>query len=137
MCYWPGGGKEEQFPPRFGRQGGAGGTAINTHQGGFRRGFTANVAQTKDENDKQPFALMTTTSLTIKVVTSQVPSTITDPNSIPSCDKSTRQGCERERACVMETLDSTELLMEDQAWLDYLWDFETREINLDLSSDTD
>jgi len=38
---------------------------------------------------------------------------------------------------VMETLDSTELLMEDQAWLDYLWDFETREINLDLSSDTD
>ena len=41
---------------------------------------------------------MTTTSSTIKVVTSQVPSTITDPNSIPSCDKSTRQGCERERA---------------------------------------
>jgi len=38
---------------------------------------------------------------------------------------------------VMETLDSTEFLMEDQAWLDYLWDFETREINLDLSSDTD
>jgi len=38
---------------------------------------------------------------------------------------------------VMETLDSTELLMEDQAWLDYLWDFKTREINLDLSSDTD
>jgi len=38
---------------------------------------------------------------------------------------------------VIETLDSTELLMEDQAWLDYLWDFETREINLDLSSDTD
>jgi len=38
---------------------------------------------------------------------------------------------------VMETLDSTELLMEDQAWLDYLWDFETREINLDLSLDTD
>ena len=38
---------------------------------------------------------------------------------------------------VMETLDSTELLMEDQAWLDYLWDFETREIDLDLSSDTD
>jgi len=38
---------------------------------------------------------------------------------------------------VMETLDSTELLMEDQAWLDYLWDFETKEINLDLSSDTD
>ena len=38
---------------------------------------------------------------------------------------------------VMETLDSTELFMEDQIWLDYLWDFETREINLDLPSDTD
>ena len=38
---------------------------------------------------------------------------------------------------VMETLDSTELFMEDQTWLDYLWDFETREINLDLPSDTD
>ena len=40
-------------------------------------------------------------------------------------------------ACVMETLDSTELFMEDQTWLDYLWDFETRGINLDLPSDTD
>jgi len=38
---------------------------------------------------------------------------------------------------VMETLDSTELFMEDQAWLDYLWDFETREIDFDCSSDTD
>ena len=34
----------------------------------------------------------------------------------------------------METLDSAELLMEDQAWLDYLWDFETREIDLDFFS---
>jgi len=42
-----------------------------------------------------------------------------------------------DKRCVMETLDSTELFMEDQAWLDYLWDFKTREINLDLSSDTD
>jgi len=37
----------------------------------------------------------------------------------------------------METLDSTELFMEDQTWLDYLWDFETRGINLDLPSDID
>ena len=34
----------------------------------------------------------------------------------------------------METLDSAELLIEDQAWLDYLWDFETRGIDLDFSS---
>jgi len=33
----------------------------------------------------------------------------------------------------METLDSAELLMEDQVWLDYLWDFETRGIYLDFS----
>ena len=30
-----------------------------------------------------------------------------------------------------------EAVHDNQAWLDYLWDFETREINLDLSSDTD
>jgi len=34
----------------------------------------------------------------------------------------------------METLDSPELLIEDQVWLNYLWDFETREIDLDFSS---
>jgi len=33
----------------------------------------------------------------------------------------------------METLDSAELLIEDQVWLGYLWDFETREIDLDFS----
>jgi len=37
-------------------------------------------------------------------------------------------------AGVMETLDSAELFIEDQAWLDYLWDFETRGINHDFSS---
>jgi len=35
---------------------------------------------------------------------------------------------------VMETLDSAELFIEDQAQLDYLWDFETRGTNLDFSS---
>ena len=35
---------------------------------------------------------------------------------------------------VMETLDPTELLIEDQVWLNYLWDFETRGIDLDFSS---
>jgi len=34
----------------------------------------------------------------------------------------------------METLDSAEILMEDQVWLDHLWDFEMREIDLDFSS---
>jgi len=34
---------------------------------------------------------------------------------------------------IIETLDSPELLMEDQVWLDYLWDFEMRGIDLDLS----
>ena len=35
---------------------------------------------------------------------------------------------------VMETLDSAKLLMKDQVWLGYLWDLETREIDLDFSS---
>jgi len=34
----------------------------------------------------------------------------------------------------METLDSPEILRENQVWLDYLWDFETRGINLNSSS---
>jgi len=34
---------------------------------------------------------------------------------------------------IIETLDSPELLMEDQVWLDYLWDFEMRGIDLDPS----
>jgi len=40
----------------------------------------------------------------------------------------------KKKVSVMETLDSAELLIEDQAWLDYLWDFETRGIDLDFSS---
>ena len=29
ICYWPGGRKESQFPPRFGKRGGARGLAVN------------------------------------------------------------------------------------------------------------
>jgi len=57
----------------------------------------------------------------------------TDTFDIPQCQEDHRHL----RKPVMETLDSTELFMEDQTWLDYLWDFETRGINLDLPSDTD
>jgi len=35
---------------------------------------------------------------------------------------------------VIETLDSPEILRENQVWLDYLWDFKTRGINLDSPS---
>jgi len=34
---------------------------------------------------------------------------------------------------VMETLDFAKLLIKDQVWLDYFWDLETREIDLDFS----
>ena len=34
----------------------------------------------------------------------------------------------------MEILDSPELSMEDQIWLDYFWDFEKRGIDLNFSS---
>jgi len=36
----------------------------------------------------------------------------------------------------METLDSPEILRENQVWLDYFWDFETRGIDLDSLSMT-
>ena len=53
------------------------------------------------------------------------------------CDSNSCILIKTSRVRVMETLDSTELFIEDQTWLDYLWDFETRGINLDLPSDTD
>jgi len=34
----------------------------------------------------------------------------------------------------MEIIENLEFLMEDQIWLDYLWDFKTREIDLNSSS---
>jgi len=33
----------------------------------------------------------------------------------------------------METLDSPEILRENQVWLDYLWYFETRGIDLNFT----
>ena len=42
---------------------------------------------------------------------------------VPTTEKTTAEGLARLfRDNVIETLDSTELLMEDQVWLDYLWD---------------
>jgi len=32
VCYWPGGGKENQFPLGFGKRGGARGTTVGTRQ---------------------------------------------------------------------------------------------------------
>jgi len=50
VYYWPGGGKEGQFPLGFGQRRGTKGTAINTKQGAFQQTPTTNIADTEEEN---------------------------------------------------------------------------------------
>jgi len=45
-CYWPGGGKEGQFPPGFGKRGGASGNAIGAVSGSQTASTNAAVVQT-------------------------------------------------------------------------------------------
>jgi len=52
MCYWPGGGKEEQFPPGFGKRGGFRGSAANAQQGGFKSLPTTNATTTGEESNQ-------------------------------------------------------------------------------------
>lgn len=59
MCYWPGGGKEGQFPPGFGKRGGARGSAVGTKQGNVRGPTTANMSTTNSDTVEQVYALMT------------------------------------------------------------------------------
>ena len=52
MCYWPGGGKEGQFPPGFSKRSGFRGLAANTQQGGFKSLSTANATTTSEESNQ-------------------------------------------------------------------------------------
>jgi len=62
MCYWPGGGKEGQFPPSFGKRGGLRGIAFNTRQREFKLETKAHITatDTPDEGNKQVFAYIST-----------------------------------------------------------------------------
>jgi len=51
VCYWPGGGKEGQFPPDFGKRGGFKGSAANTCQGSTKPPLTINTASTSEDNN--------------------------------------------------------------------------------------
>jgi len=51
VCYWPGGGKEGQFPPDFGKRGGFKGSATNTCQGSTKLSPTVNMAFTSKDNN--------------------------------------------------------------------------------------
>jgi len=62
MCYWPGGGKEKQFPSNFGKREDLRGTAFSTRQGGFKPETKTHITttDTPDEGNEQVFAYMST-----------------------------------------------------------------------------
>jgi len=92
VCYWPGEGKEGQFPPGFGKRGGTRGTAVGTRQGSSHQTPTANVAKAEEE-DKQTFAFMTMGDSDIKVQPPPPPEIAMSSNSHKSysCNKTTNQ----------------------------------------------
>jgi len=93
VCYWPGGGKEGQFPPGFGKRGGIRDTAVGTRQGLLHQTPTANVIEAEEE-DKWTFAFMTMEDSDIKVQLPP-PSEIamsSDSHKCHSCDKTTNWG---------------------------------------------
>ncbi|KAF7768676.1 hypothetical protein Agabi119p4_7919 [Agaricus bisporus var. burnettii] len=66
LCYWPGGGKAGQFPPGFGRRGGAGGSASNTATGGYQpsaNNTTTNTTEKAESNEPKVFALAAITDI--------------------------------------------------------------------------
>jgi len=80
MCYWPGGGKEEQFPPGFGKRGGFRGSAANTQQGGFKSLPTTNATTTGEESN-QISACMTMGNSEFKVLTTSTLNEIHRPDN--------------------------------------------------------
>jgi len=94
VCYWPGGGKEGQFSPDFGKRGGFKGSVINTHQGSTKSSPTVNVASRSEDND-QVFAYMTIGDTKFKVPTT--PTTdddcTSDDKPLPSFSDSNQQMC--------------------------------------------
>jgi len=84
VCYWPGGGKEGQFPPDFGKRGGFKGSAANTRQGSTKPPLTVNAASTSEDNN-QVFAYMTMGDTEFKVpATSALNDDCTPDNKPPS-----------------------------------------------------
>jgi len=51
MCYWPGRGKEGQFPSGFSKRGGFRELAANTRQEGFKSSSTTNATTTSEESN--------------------------------------------------------------------------------------
>jgi len=85
VYYWPGGGKEGQFPPGF-RKRGEKRLATKTHQDSFKSKAFANVAMTTD-NVKQNFVLMTMGDSTFEIlsvlalITNNIPDNSPSPSS--------------------------------------------------------
>jgi len=68
MCYWPGGGKKEQFLPSFGKRSRIRGSAANTQQESNKPLPTINAASISEEND-QVFTCITMGNSKFKVHT--------------------------------------------------------------------
>ena len=85
VCYWPGGGKEGQFLPGFGKRGGVRGSATNTQQGGFRPTIKANTISATEvpEEEELVFAFMTSDTHDLKVLATPVPTNDSPHNPIP------------------------------------------------------
>ena len=58
ICYWSRGEKEGQFPPNFGKRGGARESVAYTHQGDYKLKAIANVAKNPN-NDNNTYAFIT------------------------------------------------------------------------------
>jgi len=92
VCYWPGKGKEGQFPPGFGKREDVRGITVGTRQGSLYQTSTANVAQVEN-NNKQTFAFMTIGDSNIKVQPPLPPEIAINSDSCQSysCNKNTNQ----------------------------------------------
>jgi len=70
MCYWPGGGKERQFPSDFEKREDLRRTAFSIRQEGFKLKTKAHITttDTPNEGNKQVFAYMSTDRKDFKVL---------------------------------------------------------------------
>ena len=91
-CYWPGGRKERQFPPEFGKCGGTRGTALNTHRGEFcPQTSSTNIATAPVDNNKLVFVCVISIGQNHEVLTFLSPDTTHISNNTPiSSDNNTK-----------------------------------------------
>ena len=75
VCYWPGSGKEGQFPPGFGKREDFKHSTANTHQDSFRTPTRANFvsANNMPKEEELVFAFMASNTHDLKVLATPIP----------------------------------------------------------------